>query len=436
MNIFDQCIAMERDSLIFVSATRQLATKDLPELAMQYGGLLQNVHGKRVAVAIRNISTLAEALILLDGICIQLLLLPSDADKNQTSHFIEVSKTEILLTDILDFDNLSCETVYFSVNAATPPTREHKTRWILPTSGTTGTPKLIPHTLESLSRSVKRESKKGQGLRWGLLYEMTRFAGLQVYLQAVLGGSTLVLPDKSVLSFENQIIFFAEQGVNALSATPTMWRKILMTTAAKNLNLKLITLGGEIATQDILDALGSNFPTAKITHIYASTEFGVGFSVADCKEGFPAAWLDDPTKFFTIEESTGELLFSDKTEENCQKLGTGDMISIQGDRALFLGRINGSINVGGNKVMPEEVERVLLDYPGVMLASVTAKKNPIMGNLVQAYIVLSPNLTSDTSLKKSLLNHCRSYLAPFKVPAIINFVDSINISASGKIKRD
>ena len=54
-----------------------------------------------------------------------------------------------------------------------------------------------------------------------------------------------------------------------------------------------ITLGGEAVDQDLLDRLHAAFPHARLTHIYASTEMGVCFSVRDGKAGFPADYLSD-----------------------------------------------------------------------------------------------------------------------------------------------
>src|SRR5690606_22600689 len=62
--------------------------------------------------------------------------------------------------------------------------------------------------------------------------------------------------------------------------------------SAKELKLINITLGGEIADTQILKSLRYQFPSAKIRHIYASTEAGVGFSVNDGKAGFPVSYLN------------------------------------------------------------------------------------------------------------------------------------------------
>ncbi|QDV42292.1 Long-chain-fatty-acid--CoA ligase [Stieleria neptunia] len=322
------------------------------------------------------------------------------------------------------------------------------TRWILPTSGTTGRPKLVSHTLASLSRSVKSDLERGKEFVWGSLYSLGSFAGLQVFLQSLFGGSTIILSNDST-TLTDRIAAFCDLKCNALSATPTMWRMILMTGAANSLDLKRITLGGEICDQPILDQLRKLFPTARVTHIYASTEAGVGFAVRDGMEGFPAHFLSEPPDGIQLRRSeAGTLLvkpakleqsYSDPQRELAGSDGfidTEDMIERRGDRFHFAGRASGMINVGGRKVHPHDVERALLKHPAVSMARVSAKRNPFTGSIVESEVVLAEGAELDPVDAPSILvRFCRESLEPYKVPAIVSLVDSIEISATGKIKR-
>lgn len=424
MNLLNQVRSREGDETLLVYRSGCLTRPKLHGIERRYGRLLQKMAGRRIACFFHSMPHLAKALLLLDGLCQQLLLLPADLDDTALQHFLDSSSTELVLTD--QKERLS-SALYFTEDAGTPPVYAHETVWLLPTSGTTGVPKLIPHTLKSLSRTVRQKSSE----HWGLLYEINRFAGLQVYLQAVLGGGILVIPEYPGLLLEEQMALFAQAKVNALSATPTLWRKILMSGHASDLLLYQVTLGGEIASQEILDALKDAYSQARLTHVYASTELGVGFSVSDGYAGFPSTWLDDSTCDFSLDSATGELC--------CRRSGvvhgTGDQVVIQGARAIFVGRLNGSINVGGNKVMPETVEEVLMQHPSVSLAVVSALRSPIMGNLVKAEIVLRNHSESDEESRRILIEYCRRRLQPFQVPAIINFVETITVSANGKIRR-
>ena len=68
---------------------------------------------------------------------------------------------------------------------------------------------------------------------------------------------------------------------------------------------KIVTLGGEITANQIPTELHKHFPDARLTHIYASTEFGIGFAINDGKAGFPAAYADDNNG--VLVSKTGEL---------------------------------------------------------------------------------------------------------------------------------
>ena len=67
------------------------------------------------------------------------------------------------------------------------------TEWVLLTSGTSGTPKLVAHTLATLSGAVPARTRQTELNVWSTFYDIRRYGGLQIYLRAVLGGATLVL---------------------------------------------------------------------------------------------------------------------------------------------------------------------------------------------------------------------------------------------------
>lgn len=220
-------------------------------------------------------------------------------------------------------------------------------------------------------------------------------------------------------------------GVTALSATPTSWRKLLI---LKDLpHLQQITLGGEIADRAILSALRRRFPCARITHIYASTEAGVGFSVNDGLEGFPKRLIQSQMRTCELKvDGDGMLLLRKRTEgarywENEFDrdldgfLATGDLVKLIGERYIFLGRSDGVITVGGRKVFASEVEAVLLSFPGVLFARVQAKKSAFCGSLVQAQIVMNSETHVTESIERAITKHCRSHLEPFQVPVSFQF---------------
>ncbi|MDX1695604.1 MAG: hypothetical protein R3208_17700, partial [Ketobacteraceae bacterium] len=105
------------------------------------------------------------------------------------------------------------------------------------------------------------------------------------------------------------------------------------------------------------------------------------------------------------------------------------------DRVLFKGRLNGAINIGGNKVIPEDVESRILEVAGVYQVAVRAKSSSIAGALVEALIVPMPGLEDTSGLVKSVKQHCKQVLPSFKVPAFVRLVDELPVGAAGKIKR-
>lgn len=120
-------------------------------------------------------------------------------------------------------------------------------------------------------------------------------------------------------------------------------------------------------------------------------------------------------------------------------LDTGDIVELRGDRYHFVGRRGGIINVGGLKVHPEEIERVINRHPDVSMSVVRGRKNPITGAIVVADVVLRGDIEKSAEraleLKRAILATCRHSLPPHKVPAAIHFVATLSVSPAGKMVR-
>lgn len=421
---------------------------------LESSALPRDVAGRSVAIRANQAAEFAQLLLLVDGVCHQLLVLPRDVDADSARQMIQQTNTDVLVSTDAGLDVAEvCESRVVDLNGAVESSDNvdvhgasgRASRWILATSGTTGNRQLVTHSLASLTRTLKHDFDRGANFVWGSLYGLTSFAGLQVFLQSWCAGSTLVLGGQES-SLESRIRQLADGGCNALSATPTMWRKLLMLSQQElaKLSLRQITVGGEIVDQAVLDALGVSFPAARITQIYASTEAGVGFAVNDARAGFPASWLSSPPPGVEISVDRRQHLLlrstalpdGDHQTAAPDFLDTGDLVEVRGDRCHFLGRADGVINVGGDKVHPEEVERFLVGCVGVHLARVRPRKSSLVGQLVEAEIVPDPAYADDPNrLRKAVLAECRAELAPHKVPAMLNVVDSIQLTDLGKVKR-
>ena len=195
---------------------------------------------------------------LLDGEVEKILFLPSDIDKSLHSQYYReagISYEVYLNNNTIKYNKIYSSTI---VNKST----ELKTQWIIPTSGTTNIPKLVTHTFESLTRTAKRNMNLGERYRWGLVFDIYRFSGIQVFLQSVLAGSRLIISESSQ-SMSEILGTLAHNKCNALSATPSFWRKVLMSKKANELKLERITLGGEIADENTLQALKKSIQQQK-----------------------------------------------------------------------------------------------------------------------------------------------------------------------------
>ena len=122
------------------------------------------------------------------------------------------------------------------------------------------------------------------------------------------------------------------------------------------------------------------------------------------------------------------------TRENEGWVDTGDMVERRGGRYYFAGRRDGVINVGGLKINPEEVEAVINRHPGVALSRVSGRKNPITGAIIVADVVLDSG-AGDASMRDALVAFCRANLPAFKVPALVRFVEKLELTPAGKLAR-
>jgi acyl-coenzyme A synthetase/AMP-(fatty) acid ligase len=299
---------------------------------------------------------------------------------------------------------------------------------------------MVAHTLDALTGAIRSTTDQPV---WGTFYDIRRYGGLQILLRAMLGRAALILSDdhEPVGDFLARL---AQSGVTHLTGTPSHWRRALMSPAIHAIAPRYVRLSGEIADQAILDALARQFPHAAIGHAYASTEAGVGFEVVDGRAGFPAALVGQsgPVEM-KVEEGTLRVR-SNRTAtsyvggaETLMQDGfvdTGDMVELRDGRFYFAGRRGGVINVGGLKINPEEVEAVINRHPAVRAARVSGRRNPITGAIMVADVVLHDAMEK-TEVQVQILNACRDSLGAAKVPAMLRFVDRLDLTAAGKLAR-
>ena len=419
------------------------------------GGRLAALAGRSVLVAPAGQLPAALALLELDGIARRVVIMPPDANADQLRAVIAAAEVDAV---VIDDGPLAAAAFDLPVRVicgqAIAPARQSvpvrlRTEWLMMTSGTTGAPKLVVHSLAGLTAAIRALSSADGAAVWGTFYDIRRYGGLQIFLRAVLGGASLVLSGVGE-PVADHLTRLAQHGVTHLSGTPSQWRRALMHRAIHSIAPNYVRLSGEIADQAVLDALRAVFPHAAIGHAYASTEAGVAFDVNDGFAGFPADYIGVVRDGVEMKVVDGSLrIRSPRTASRYvgdQQLvdadgfvDTGDVVERRGERYYFAGRKGGIINIGGLKVHPEEVEAVINSHPQVRMSLVRRRPNPITGSVVVADIVLKSEQrgapAQQIELKDDILKYCRAALPRHKVPAAISFVPALAVAATGKLLR-
>ena len=292
-------------------------------------------------------------------------------------------------------------------------------------SGTTGIPKRVTHTISNLTRFV-RISEKHKSDIWGFAYNPTHIAGIQVFFQALFNGNTII--DLFNVS-KNEIFNRIEKyQISNISATPTFYR-MLMPIDKYYPSIRRITSGGERFDANLSKNLLRAFPNAKLRNIYASTEAGSVLESANdhFRITNPHICKIEHNKLYIHSSLIG-------LEDNSDYwYDTGDLVEIVDENTgefVFVSRDNEVINVGGYNANPSEIEEALCNHPAVEQARVWGKPNPVIGNILIADVVCRFKCT-----EKELREYLRTILQDYKIPRIINFTTTIEKTRSGKIKR-
>ncbi|MBI5542147.1 MAG: acyl--CoA ligase [Bacteroidia bacterium] len=297
------------------------------------------------------------------------------------------------------------------------------------TSGTTGTPKKVIHSVESLTRNIKINNKYSDNA-WAYCYNPTHMAGLQVFFQAFFNKNSLIYLFSQ--KRENIFIQFNKYNITNISATPTFYRLLLPFQQAFNLISK-VTFGGEKTDDSLIEKMKQFFPNAKFYNIYASTEVG--------------SLLTSKGELFSIpEQYAGKIKIVDNELQIFKSLlaksfqladdwyYTGDLVQIVSEVPLlfkFNGRKTEMINSGGYKINPKEIEETIIQLPEVSYVKVFAKKNSVLGNIVCAEILFENNCKLTEEQIRTFLN---TKLQDFKIPRIYKFIDKVEMTNNGKSK--
>lgn len=301
------------------------------------------------------------------------------------------------------------------------------------TSGTSGgLPRLVHHTVSTFLR-FSRIGKKYSNDIWGLAYNPTHIAGLQVFFQAFFNINTLI--EIFGLSNIQLIDKLSVYKVTHISATPSFFRLLKVDNKNPIYNIKRITLGGEKSDLQLYDKINQIFPNAKINNIYASTEFGTLFisndDIFNVKNEYAKKVKIIDNQLYVHSTLLGEINGVNLDDWYCTK----DIVKVQTINPLtfkFIGRKSSIVNIGGYNVLPSEVEDIIREISEVKMVRVFAKKNRLINNILMAEVLLEEG--SNLS-EKGIINFLKDKVQNHKIPRVIKFVDKILLTRTGKIKQ-
>jgi len=341
-----------------------------------------------------------------------IIILDHDFSMNEIGNLLEnTDKIEIEYKNKYSFDGL--------LNVIYALRKTQDSNVTLFTSGTTGIPKRVVHSIRSLSRAVQVSDKHNNDV-WGFAYNPTHIAGLQVFLQAIMNGNTMInLYKKPQEDIKNYI---QKYKISHLSATPTFYRLLKQNNTFAC--VKKITSGGERLDSITEININKLFPNAKLRNVYATTESGTLFtSTGEYFTILPK--LRDLIKIVDNEIVLHSSLIK-ITDFDKEWYNTGDMVNIISHDPLkfeFIARKDDMINIGGMKVNPNEVEDVINSIEGVKDTRVYPQENSVTSNILCADVIREIRII------------LKNKLQPYKIPRIINNVEELKLTRTGKKKR-
>ncbi len=312
------------------------------------------------------------------------------------------------------------------------------------TTGTTGVPRGVRHDWSRIIRGTTRIAP-APGQRWLLAYGLHQFAGLQILVHVLAAGATLVAP--APRRPREGLAAMRAHGVTHASATPTYWRFLLAELRSDGgpvPDLQQITLGGEAIPGPLLPELRATFPNARISQVYAASEFGSSGSMRDGRSGLSTEVLrrgedaDIAMKIVDgelwVRSRTGMLgYYGEPPIDPDAWRATGDLVEVVDDRIYFRGRSTEIINVGGVKVHPLPIEERIFAVAGVELARVYGRPNPMTGAIVAVDVVATPGAVTD-DVEDAIRLACDDLPAAAR-PRRIKFVEAIELAGNKIVRR-
>lgn len=303
-------------------------------------------------------------------------------------------------------------------------TSEGHAALVLFSSGSTGRPKAMVHDLNRLLEAYRDRRSRALTLLVFLMFD--HIGGLNTLFTALASGATMVIP--AVRDPEEVCSLIARHRVAVLPASPTFLNLVLLSGATERHDLgslRIITYGTEPMPDSLLARLRTTFPKVKFLQTFGTSETGIT-QTSSLSSSSTLLRLDDPNTEHRIVD--GELWLRSRTQilgylnhsMECFTVDgwfkTGDLVEDAGDGYIRIkGRLKELINVGGQKVLPAEVESVLLAMPEIEDCVVHGEANPITGQVVCAKVILKAG-NDATKARAAVRMFCRGRLDAYKVP--------------------
>lgn len=357
---------------------------------------------------------------------------------------------------------LAAERVSRELKSAGNPLGIDDAALILMTSGTTGRPKGIVHSLRSLICRIHLNiSAIGAQTMKETLCVLPVFFGHGLIgncLTPLVAGSRLhIWPQPAIHEIASLDTVINQTGITFMSSVPSFWKIALKVAGAPVRPLVRIHVGSAPLSALLWQEIAGWGGTDAVYNMFGMTETAnwiSGGALADSRgsEGFVGtAWGGR----LAVANETGGLEFSGRGEVVVQSpsimsgywrrpdleavsfiggwFRTGDIGVLDAEGGLSLvGRIKSEINRGGIKILAEEIDMLLERHPDIVEACAFGIPDPISGEAVAAAIVLAPGASGDLEAIKSW---CRIQASPDKTPSRLHVLSAIPRNDRGKIVR-
>lgn len=280
---------------------------------------------------------------------------------------------------------------------------------VLFSTGTTGRPKAILHDMTHFLARYETPRPTLQTLSF-LMFD--HIGGINTLLHTLFNGGTVITPRSR--SINDVLETVARYKVEVLPTTPTFLRMLLMSGRVPDdipASLKVVTYGTERMDESTLAAMCRLLPSIDFRQTFGMSELGILRVKSKARDslfmriGGEGVQIRIREGLLDIRSETRMLGYLNAPSPFMEGdwYPTGDLVEVDGDYIKIVGRNTEVVNVGGLKFMSSEVERVILEFPGVELVKVSARPNPLTGQHVEATIQVLASVNLDQQALRGFL---------------------------------